>query len=510
MSDWLAFLEAFHFIRLWPLAFVPAVLLLWWLIRSRATVGREVPAGIAPHLAAALTVGNIGKRRFYPIDGAALTLILIALGAAGPSWSRVPNPLVADTVPLVVVLKTSKSMDRTDLPPSRLERGKHKILDLLAGRAGARTALVAYAGSAHRVVPLTEDPAVIKPFLEGLSPQVMPSDGQNAIKALALANAALAAEEVPGAILFVLDTLDRADMPAFRNYAENNGPGIVFLVTSNAAGDASALDNVPGASIVTVTPDGADVAQVERRLQSVYRDALSRDERQNWEDRGWMLAWPAAVLMLFWFRRGWTMRWAVIMLAYGLLMPASDARADGWRDWFLTPDQQGRIAFEDKEYTRASELFEDPVWKGYVLYRNGKYAEAAEVFAWLPSADAAFAEGVALVKGRSYREGIAAFEKALERDPDHEAAARNLKLSRHILDYIETTREQSDTGEEAGIGADDVVYDNEAGRGTETTREYGNGDVRPETAEQWMRTVDTRTSDFLRTRFSLEALKGGK
>jgi Ca-activated chloride channel homolog len=510
LSDMLTFLEVFHFSRLWPLVLVPVVLLLWWRIRTRASVGTSLPTGIAPHLAKALSVGNLTKRRLYPIDGVALTLILIALGAAGPTWSRVPNPLVADTAPLVVVLKVSKSMGRTDLPPSRLERGKHKILDLLQGRAGARTALVAYAGSAHRVVPLTEDPAVLKPFLEGLSPQVMPSDGQNASKALRLANAALAAEEIPGAILFVLDTFDQADLPAFRRHVDNKGPGIVFLVTNNDAGTEKALENIPGASVVAVTPDGADVVQVERRLQSAYRDALSHDERQKWESRGWMLAWPAALLMVFWFRRGWTMRWAVIMLASGFLMPASDARADGWRDWFLTPDQQGRLAFEDKDYTRAAGLFEDPAWKGYALYRNGKYAEAAAVFAWLPSADAAFAEGVALVKGRSYREGITAFEKALERDPAHTGAARNLKLTRHILDYIETTREQSDTGEEAGIGADDVVYDNEAGKGADTTQEYGNKDVRPETAEQWMRTVDTRTSDFLRIRFALEVVQGSK
>lgn len=145
--------------------------------------------------------------------------------------------------------------------------------------------------------------------------------------------------------------------------------------------------------------------------------------------------------------------------------------------------------------------------KGYALYRNGKYAEAAEVFAWLPSSEAAFAEGGSLIKGRSYRDGISAFEKALERDPENEAATHNLELSRYILDYIEKTREQSDTGEESGIGADDVVYDNEAARGTETTTDHSDKDVAPESAEQWMRTVDTKTADFLKSRFSLEAAR---
>lgn len=507
MTDLFVDLSEFHFIRYWPLILVPAVGYLWWRVRGVATKGRSLPESIAPHLAKALTVGAAGKRKFCPVDGVALVLILTLMGAAGPTWSRIPNPLVADTAALVVVLKASKSMERTDVPPSRLERGKHKILDLLDRRAGARTALIAYSGSAHRVVPLTEDPAVIKPFLEGISPAVMPSDGQNATKALEMAERILAETDAPGAILFVLGTLDQVDVPAFRKFADEEGPSTVFLATVTTAAEAEALEKAPGVSVVVVTADDGDIAEIERRLQTAYRQALSRDDSQKWDDRGWMLAWPAALLMLFWFRRGWTMRWSVVLLGTMLFQASNEANAEGWLGWFLTADQQGQLALDDKDYTSAAERFEDPMRKGYAFYRNGKYAEAAEVFAWLASSEAAFAEGVSLIKGRSYRDGIAAFEKALERDPENEAATHNLELSRYILDYIEKTREQSDTGEESGIGADDVVYDNEAARGTETTTNQDDKDVAPESAEQWMRTVDTQTSDFLKSRFALEAAR---
>ena len=144
------------------------------------------------------------------------------------------------------------------------------------------------------------------------------------------------------------------------------------------------------------------------------------------------------------------------------------------------------------------------MWKGHALYRSGKYSEAAQVFGRLLSAEAAFAQGVAHVKTREYREGIAAFETALERDPHHAGSLRNLEIARAILAYVETAREQSDTGEESGIGADDVAFDNESGGGTETTI-TGGDQIEMETAEQWMRTVDTRTADFLRIRFALEA-----
>jgi len=507
MTDFFAGLQYFQFIRPVWLLLIPVALLLWWRIRSRATAGRDVATGLPPHLANALKIGGRSGSRLIPIDGVVITIVLLALAAAGPTWSRVPNPLVAQTAPLAVALNASDSMLSTDVPPSRLERAKHKILDIVTERTGARTALIAYAGSTHRVVPMTEDPAVLKPFLEGLSPDIMPSDGRNATAALAFANATLAAETVPGAILFVLDELDRADVPAFEAHAAGNGPRVVFLAIGATDAARADLERIPGAAVVDVTPDRTDIAEIDRQVASAYREALAQDDQTKWEDRGWILVWPAALLTLFWFRRGWTMRWSVLLFAILLGVPGGPARADGLRDWFLTPDQQGRLAYQDKRYAEAAEVFEDPMWQGQALYRAGKYNEAAEVFARLPTADAAFAEGVASVKGREYRPGIAAFEKTLERDPDHAAAARNLEITRAILDYVETSREQSDTGEESGIGADDVVFDNESGRGAET-RITGETELQVETAEQWMRTVDTRTEDFLRTRFALEAARG--
>lgn len=507
-EDVLAALSAFHFIRPLWLFLLPLIGLLWWRVRGQANRGADLPLEIAPHLAAALTVGGSGRRKIAPIDGVAIVLGLLVLGASGPTWWRISNPLVSDTAPLAVVLKVSKSMENTDVPPSRLERAKHKIADLAGERAGAKTALIAYAGTAHQVVPPTEDPEVLKPFLEGLEPRVMPRDGEAARAALNLANEIISAQDVPGAILFLVDRITDADQSAFSGHVQNDGAPVLFWVFGNDTAGRSRISALPASSIIEVTSDRTDVSAVLRNIDAAYSAALSRDDRQDWKDQSWIFAWPAAIVLLFWFRRGWTMQWSVVVCCLGLSFSVADARADGWRDWFLTPDQQGQLAFNNREFGKASDLFQDPEWKAYALYRSGRYKEAAELFAWQETADAAIGEGLALLKSRSYRPAIAAFEKAVERDPSNAAAQHNLDLARYILSYIETTREQSDTGEESGIGADDTVYDNEAGRGTETEQTPSNGqETVPETAEQWMRTVDTRTGDFLKTRFALEAAR---
>lgn len=505
-------LQYFHFLRpLWLLA-IPLIAIIWWLIRPQRT-GRAgqaaLPDAIAAHLAAALQVGSEGQRRFLPIDGVALGLVLMTLAVSGPAWTRAPNPLIGDTAPLVVAIKVTDSMLESDLAPSRLDRARFKVLDLIAARAGARTALIAYAGSAHNVSPLTEDPNILRPLLEGLDPKVMPKQGADAGAALGLASEVLQAAETAGAVLFVLDDLDPADIDAFNAAADPARPPVLFLLTLPEGQVVVQLERIEDASIVHLTPDGRDVAQIERKLRAAHMAALADDERLQWQDRGWWFALPGALLMLAWFRRGWSMRWVFVAMLLGLMLPGQ-ARADGLADWFATPDQQGQIAYDNNNFARASDLFQDPCWRGYSRMQAGQYAEAAEIFAGLQTPEAAFAQAYAHIRNREYRPAIKAYEVALKRRPDYPEAEANLEIARAILTYVEDAREASDTGEEAGLGADDVVFDNDDARGVETQIEAQEEDGAPLTAEQWMSSIDTDMGDFLHSRFLLENEARGK
>ena len=111
---------------------------------------------------------------------------------------------------------------------------------------------------------------------------------------------------------------------------------------------------------------------------------------------------------------------------------------------------------------------------------------------------------MALIRNRQYRPAIAAFETALARRPDYPKARNNLDVARAVLEFVETAREQSDTGEDTGIGADDVVFDNEANRGADSSIVVPKEDTAPLTGDQWMSAIDTDMGDFLRSRFLLE------
>jgi Ca-activated chloride channel family protein len=183
-------------------------------------------------------------------------------------------------------------------------------------------------------------------------------------------------------------------------------------------------------------------------------------------------------------------------------------RAGGFISVWWTPDQQAQRLYNSLEFKDAYERFEDPAWKGVAAYDSGLYADSAAAFGRMPSAEAFFNRGNAFMKGREYAKAIVAYEQAVVDAPDWVEALENLALATYTLEYIERVREQSDTGDENELSADEYVFDNTKERGVEIeiTQE---STIEQESAEKWMRGVDTDTRDFLRSRFLLEASREG-
>src|SRR5262249_5426661 len=143
-------------------------------------------------------------KRFTPLLLIAIGWAISVIAIAGPTWRREPAPFADDTAALAIVVKVTPSMTTEDIEPSRLARSVQKIHDLLTQRRGAKTALIAYAGSAHLVMPITSDGGIIDTFAQSLDPKIMPSDGDAAADALKLADQTLAGS---GSILWITDSV---------------------------------------------------------------------------------------------------------------------------------------------------------------------------------------------------------------------------------------------------------------------------------------------------------------
>ena len=313
-------LALFHFLRpAWLLLLLPVTLVIWSVLRRHDPVHtwRKV---IAPDLLDHLLISDATKQGlFRPIHILALSWLLGSFTLAGPTWEKEESPFTEDQAALFIVLKVTPDMLAEDIQPSRLRRSVQKIGDLLALRPGTKTGLIAYAGSAHLVMPLTSDAGIIESFAAELTPKVMPVPGDEPVKAVELANQRLRASGLPGSIVLITDRFDQGQLESLGRVHEQEG--VEIHVYAMAAGPevvppagsppAPALDEeamlaaakAGGGDLTLVTADDADVKRLAGRIERSISLAPAQ-EGERWKDSGYLLLPFLVLLILLFFRPG--------------------------------------------------------------------------------------------------------------------------------------------------------------------------------------------------------------
>jgi len=170
---------------LWGLAAVPPLALLHWLVLRRAAERLvRLVGGRVPHPLLAQRAPS--RRRL----GAALVLGAVAslfVGAAGPEWGHEVVRRSASGSDLVFLIDVSASMDSRDVPPSRLDESRREALAVLDRVAGTRVGVVAFAGDAVRLCPLTLDHGAARLVVESLSSGSVSEPGSDLGRALRMA-----------------------------------------------------------------------------------------------------------------------------------------------------------------------------------------------------------------------------------------------------------------------------------------------------------------------------------
>ena len=544
-------ITAFHFLRPWWLLLIPLAIALHWLWQHQSNPTAKWGKLIAPHLLNALLVGEKSNFRVKPIHLVSVSLILAGIAVAGPTWKKEQPPFSQDKAPMIIAVDLSRSMDATDISPTRLERVKQKVSDLANLRPGARTGLVVYAGTAHMVVPPAEDPAIMQIFLEALSTDLMPVAGKNAAAALKEAETLLGREDAPGTVLFFTDGFDTSQIETFRAAAKRGSPQILLLAAGTAKGgpihnadgellvdddgkpiigsfDSKSLKqlsseaNIPLASL---TLDDNDVHWVQNRAQTHMQQIETENKALRWKESGYWLCIPIALLAALWFRRGWVVRWCVgwMFIASLALPPPAQAATfsapnlslQDLIDLFMTPDQQGRWYFEQGDYSKAAEHFSDPLWRGLAYSKSGKYQEALGEFAKLDSARGYFEMGNCYARLLHYPEAIKAFDLALKAQPDFPEAEANRAL---IKERMNAKREEQDSKPDSEKdsskpkSADKAEQEDdgsEGEKGEESDKEQKSKEAskhaQQQTDEIWMRNLTISPADFLRRKFDQQA-----
>ncbi len=447
----------FHFLRPWWLLVLPFGVWLSWQLTRSGNLGGRWRAVVDQALQSYVLTGSsiVFKERRTALVVAILAWLLTTFALAGPTWERLPTPTVRSEEALVVVLDLSRSMDAVDVEPSRLARAKLKLLSLLERRESGQTGLVVFSAHAFTVAPLTSDRRTIALLVASLSSDIMPSRGSYPEAGLEKAAQLLRQTGlVRGEIMMITDAQVSPTSLSIAQDLYREGytvhvlavgtrdggpivePGGGFLTDQTGQVVIPRLDSAPlqrlanrgGGRFATLTADDRDLDYLLSPTSSVAGD-LDNSGRSEpyqiiaWRDRGLWLVLLLVPIVALAFRRGWVVVWGV-----WLALPVPQAQAATWVDLWQTRDQQGQEAFQAEEHERAAALFEDPSWRAAAQFRAGDYQDSAATLEGLDTPDAQYTRGNALAGAGQIAPAIAAYERVLEMDPEHEDARYNRDL----------------------------------------------------------------------------------
>jgi Ca-activated chloride channel family protein len=116
-----------------------------------------------------------------------LALVGLILGLVNPKIGTKMETVKREGIDIVFAMDVSKSMLAEDVVPSRLEKSKQIVSQLINQLGNDRIGIVAYAGSAFPVLPITTDYSVAKMFLQSINTDIVSSQGTSLDEAIKLA-----------------------------------------------------------------------------------------------------------------------------------------------------------------------------------------------------------------------------------------------------------------------------------------------------------------------------------
>jgi len=459
---------------LWLLGLI--ALTLFSLLRYKKDKQVQQQPIIAPHLSGNIVSKGVTNKKQHVFTALA-AIACIAL--SGPTWRNVDMPVYEMEKAQVIAFDLSYSMLATDIKPNRLSQAKFKTIDLIKQWSEGEKALIAYAGDAFTITPLTRDGNAIISHVPNLSPDIMPVPGARADLALDKAIELLKnAGYAQGHIVFISDDISESQSKKMRQKVSGSQWTISVLAVATTQGapiklsDGSLLKKQSGEIVVpklnpqplydlanasnglylTSRNNSSDINQ----LGKFYNNKQSRKSETEQAgsdnfaiDDGYWLTFLLLPLSLLLFRKG--VFFAFLLIAYLPLNspPLQASETSIWKN----SQQNGYQAYQDEDYQQASELFESHFNQGTALYKSGQYEQALEQFeqvtqAQPDNAHAFYNKGNSYAQLQQFDEAIKAYDEALAIEPDFQQAIKNKTLLEQIKEQQEKEQQNQDKNDQ--------------------------------------------------------------
>jgi len=496
-------------------------MLLVFLIRKTTAKQSGWQSVIPSHLYQYMVIGKNEMGAKPPMWMLALVWIISVIALAGPTWERLPQPVYQLKMGHVIVIDMSLSMRATDMTPDRLTRAKYKAIDLVNAIGEGEMGLVAYAGDAFVISPLTEDAGNITTLIPSLSPEIMPVPGSDPLLGIESASELLTnAGYNSGMIYWITDGIELEQQQELQEYVAS----IPFTVNALTVGTSEGapirqqsgelLKDFTGSIVIPKLNEGAVKGVVKTsggRFESFTSndtdiDALAsvslldksdseeNEEESNLQGDQWKEVGPYLLLILLPFAAFAFKRGLVFIVLVGLLSPSMIKNAHAlqraqpseiagtsqgigapedslemanqpdslswWQTPFMNDNQEALNSYQRGKYKDAVNQFNDDTWKASSLYKSGDYEGALNAFKNIPGPESLYNQGNALAKLGKLEDAIKKYDQALSEAPDFDDARTNKKIVEDLLKQQQQQNQEQNQNENGDDGEQSDSQDN--------------------------------------------------
>ncbi len=480
---------------LWGLLPVAAILVYGMLRRKKILAG-FAHAGMLSSIIPGFDPRRRQVKAVLILLAAAFAIVALAGPRMGFHWEKVKQK----GVDIMIALDCSRSMLAQDIKPSRLERAKREIIDLLRMMRSDRAGLVAFSGNAILQCPLTLDHDAFNIFLKVLEPGFLPTGGTNLDAAIQTCYSGFEKEtDTEKAIILITDgestsgdvektvremakenikifcigvgNMSGAPIPDESGGFKKDASGNIVLAKVDESGLEKIADMTGGAYVRSVAGDmDLDVIYMDRIHNTMERKTLVSGKKKVWENRYQWFLFPAMILLLIeFFIRAVRPRSTGLFLFFAVFCLLAHPQPGEARSVSKSV-KDGIKAYQENQYEKAEKHFidaqlEDPDDDrlyyniGTTAYQTKDYEQAKKNFGRAAkSKDPALRHKAEYnLANTAYQLGdldgsISGYEKLLKEFPDDVQAKENLEFVKQKKQ--EQQQSKSDQGKDPNKNQD--------------------------------------------------------
>ncbi len=427
------------------------------------------------HLLPYLIVGHPQVKRTSIIILAAWVLAIIA--AAGPFLqSKSQEKKQRHAIDIAIIMDISPSMALDDMAPSRLQRAKWELHDIVSRLSNDRLALIAFSANAYITLPLTNDHATLLHFVDALDVSLAQQKGSNLERGIQLANRVLSNSNPGSKAIFLFSDgethhpgnittprkFEKQNAPLFilgvgtetgapvrdeqGRFITNNGTPVISKLARSALMELAHASN--GLYTDALTDNGDSNAFLTGVSQLAATNPYDLHEKQTIPLFPWLLGASFVLFLIMGLQRK-----SVLILVVFIALPFSNNEA------IASPlkEQQAFSLLQNGDFQKAETIyltlnsFSGRIGLGVIAYRQQQWDNALDYFTEAEAlattdnerAHAHYNRGNVLARLGRLPAASAAYRRALRWRKNFPRAALNLNLvteAQHALNDKTTTQ----------------------------------------------------------------------